>query len=552
MNRIALVFFPDWETNALVIDCPPAAPAALVSARGRITHATREARVKGVQIGMRRALAEYLCEGLIVMPADPGRSARSFNVVLEALDEVSATVCMIRPGIAWIPASAARTFGGEEAMCELILDTIAERTGSECYVGVGNGVLEAWVGALYGVIDPEEGRVENLNLAHLKPLISTDEAEVDVTIESLASLGVRTVSDLRDLGPGHVLARFGTAGQSLYRILWQGKPAVGAAPVPDDSVEQVLHFPSPVSDLGIGLGYLLEQATSLVNRLVGKQVAANTVDIAAVIASPDGEVERVRAWAIVDFPTPRDLVDRARWQIQGWVGELARSESVGEECSQETFGVKTVVLTARNLVPISDLAKRLWSDQSKEGARSSATAFRLQALVGVDGVQQPRTRPGFDPVSRVVEPAWGSVQEVADWEQWELPKKWVSHATFQKQWVGGLEGESPTTVLETPIPIELFDESRQRVRLRPDATMDATPRTLVVEEGIEDLQLGLNHGEEILLTKVRGPWPILGRWWNDSDPDLASRAWLVVQPVGLPQMLIKWFSGRWLLSALWY
>ncbi|MDO5034677.1 MAG: DNA polymerase Y family protein [Actinomycetaceae bacterium] len=549
MSRIAIVFFPDWETNALVIDCPPGAPAALISPRGRVTHATREAKSFGVQVGMRRALAEHLCPDLLVMPEDPSRSARSFNVVLEALDEVSATVCVIRPGVAWLPASAARTCGGEEAMAELIIDTIAERTGSECYVGIGEGVLNAWVGALHGVRDPQQRLVEELNLAHLRPLIPGREADVRQVLESLQTLGVNTVSDLRKLGAGHVLARFGSVGQSLYRLLWQGEPLVKASAVPDESVEQVLDFPSPVSDLGIVLGFLLEQATTLVDRLVSRQVAPRAIDVAAVIVGSDGEMSRVRRWAIIDFPAPRDLVDRTRWQVQAWVDELARKET--EEWSQEVFGVKTVSLSAQSLVPIDDLAKRLWGERSKEDARSSATAFRLQALVGVDGVIQPRIREGFDPLTKVVESSWGALEEVAAWEGRVLPEKWAAHASFQERWVGGLEGESPETVLEEELPVRLFDDSGGLVRLRGDGTINAAPRSMVVDsQGAGDLGLGLSAQEEVSLIEVRGPWPILGKWWEAGEE--SSRAWLIVQPLDLPRMLLKWFSGRWVLAALWY
>ncbi|MDO5050039.1 MAG: DNA polymerase Y family protein [Actinomycetaceae bacterium] len=556
MSRIAMIWFPDWETNALVIDCPPGASAALVSARGRITHVTRQARSFGVLPGMKRALAEYMCPDLIVLPDDRARSARSFNVVLEALDEVSATVCAIRPGIVWVPASAARTFGGEEQLCERIVDAVAQRTGSECYVGIGNGVLEAWVAALHGVIDPGENRVNDLNIALLKPLLVGVENEIDEVVSDLESMGARTVADLRRIGAGHVLSRFGAVGQGLHRILEQNIPLSRSNPVPDASVEQPLDFPSPVADLGIVLGYLLEQSTHLVERLVARQVAASAVDITAVMATPKGDVERTRQWSIIDFPTPRDLVDRTRWQVQSWVDEIMRGAPCEEEYSQETFGVKSVVLTARNLVPIDDLSQRLWGNRSAEDTRGAATAFRLQALVGVDGVRQPRVRGGFDPVTRAVEAVWGEVEHHAAWEDWQLPDKWADHASFQpeRQWVGAMEGRSPATVLEEPIPIALFDESGQAVKLRIDATLDATPRSVTLEHEEEAVWefLNLVKGEEIWIEQVRGPWPVLGRWWDSEAGMAGARAWLIIWPSNTPQMLIGWFSGRWMLVAMWY
>lgn len=554
MTRLAVVFFPDWETGALAIDCPPGAPAALVSAAGRITHVTREARAMGVAAGMRRALAEHLCDGLLVMPSDPGRSLRAFNVVLDALGEVSATVCMVKPGIAWIPASASRTFGSEEALCERVVDVIAEQTGSECYVGIGEGLLQAWVGALHGVVDPDESRVSDLSLRHLKPLMSQKESDLDQVLDSLAALGARTVGDLQALGAGHVLARFGEVGQSLYRLLWQVDALHKAERAPEDFVEQTVVFPTPVADLGVALGYLLEQSGSLVEKLVAKQMATNEVDITATILGAMGRVERSRRWAIIDFPAPRDLVDRTRWQIQSWIDELARSgASMEGEYSQERFGVEKIVLTARDLVSIDSLAKQLWADRSEGDVCAGTVAFRLQALVGLDGVLQPRVRPGFDPLSRVVQTEWGAAPETAAWEQWSVPQKWQNHASFQDAWVGGLKEESPATVLEKPLPARLFDEGGRAVKLRPDGTLNATPRSMVVNaEEVAELDVGLCAAKEVVLSDVRGPWPILGRWWDGQDEVSAPRAWLVAVPLGAPRVLIKWGSGEWMLAALWY
>ena len=554
MTRLAVVFFPDWETSALVIDCPPGAPAALVSATGRITHVTREARAMGVAVGMRRALAEHLCDGLLVMPGDPGRSLRAFNVALDALGEVSATVCMVKPGIAWIPASASRTFGGEEALCERVIDVIAEQTGSECYVGIGEGLLQAWVGALHGVVDPGESCVSDLSLRHLKPLMSQKESDLDQALDSLAALGVRTIGDLRALGAGHVLARFGEVGQSLYRLLWQTDMLRKAERAPEEFVEQTVVFPAPVADLGVALGYLLEQSGSLVEMLVSKQVATNEVDITATILGAVGRVERSRRWAIIDFPAPRDLVDRTRWQVQSWIDELTRSgASMEGEYSQERFGVEKIVLTARDLVPIDHLAKQLWSDRSEDDVRAGTVAFRLQALVGLDGVLRPRVRPGFDPLSKVVQTEWGAAPEIAAWEQWNVPQKWQNHASFQDMWVGGLKEESPATVLEKPLPVRLFDEGGSAVKLRSDGTLNATPRSMVVNaEEVAELDVGLCAAKEVILSDVRGPWPILGRWWDGQDGVSAPRAWLVAAPLGAPRVLIKWGSDEWMLAALWY
>lgn len=119
--------------------------------------------------------------------------------------------------------------------------------------------------------------------------------------------------------------------------------------------------------------------------------------------------------------------------------------------------------------------------------------------------------------------------------------------------VGGLKEESPATVLEKPLPARLFDEGGRAVKLRLDGTLNATPRSMVINaEEVAELDVGLHAAEEVVLSDVRGPWPILGRWWDGQDEVSAPRAWLVAVPLGAPRVLIKWGSGEWMLAALWY
>lgn len=556
MKRVLLVSIPDWETDSLVIDRPPGSKAALVSAKGRVLHATIAARDFGVKTGMKRALAEYLCPDLEVLPDDPARSSRAFNTILDALDEVSPNVSVIRPGIAWFPVTASKNYRSELSFAEHVIDLIAQRSGAECSVGVGDTILSAWVGATTGKVNPDKRIVEETNLTVLKPLIPGAQVEIEEDIKALEALGAYTVADLRAIGTGHILARFGAVGKALHRLLEQKVPTTSLARAEDDYLEEELDFSYPVPDLSLVLGHLLDQSNQLVKRLVDRQVATSAVDIKAIMSTPDGEIERVRTWAIIDFPTPRDLVDRTRWQVQSWIDTISRQAKPDDDYSQEQHGVKTIILSARSLSAIDTLAKRLWGNRSEEDTRAASTAFRLQSLVGVAGVQSMRVRAGYDPVTRVVQTTWGEVGDQAAWETWKLPLKWSDHATFLKgeRWAGGLVGESPATVLDKTITVDLLDEGNESVRLREDASLTGTPRHIVLEHDGKGLwrALEIPAGESLYLEQVRGPWPILGRWWDSAAGAEGARAWLIVKPQNAPRMLVGWLVSRWNLFAMWY
>lgn len=556
MKRVALVWFPDWETNALVIDCPPGTPAVTVE-RGRVRAATSRARAQGVQPGMRTALARHLCEGLVVVAHDDGRSARSFYAVLDALDEVSAHVCAIAPGVAWLPASDARWAGGEDQFCEQVIDAVAIHTGAECSVGIGPGLLGGWAGALRGEILTDMSRVHELPLAATRPLLRGSR-ESERVIDTLATLGIETVGDLIDYGPARVASRFGEVGHALHRLLTRDIPAEVDARVVDEEVSETLEFDAPVADGDIVVGYFLTAATALVRRLIARQITASIIHISAVMETPDGERYRERLWSLVDFPTPRDLTDRVRWQIRGWIDEINRTVPRDDGAqSQEAYGMVSVTLRVAESQTIDSVAARLWGQRSEEDMRATQVAFRLQALLGVDHVQQARIIDGFDPITRIVFNTWGTSMQELPWEQWHLPARWHDDARYanEQRWEGKLGGESPATVFDRHVPVAVRDQEGRDVRVTAEGALSATVSTIVVREGNDVLRsVGIGAGSTLTPSDVGGPWPILGHWWDTASDEHSTRAWIIVevdaeQPVSL---LVMWNKQSWRLVAMWH
>ena len=98
--RVAVLWFPDWPVyvQAQSRGWDVLAPAAVI-ADYRVLACNAAARVQGIRIGMkqRHALAAY--PQLNVAADDPTRQASVHEDVLAALQDVSAVVETLRPGL---------------------------------------------------------------------------------------------------------------------------------------------------------------------------------------------------------------------------------------------------------------------------------------------------------------------------------------------------------------------------------------------------------------------------------------------------------------------
>jgi len=101
--RCLMVWIPNWEINALVVDIPPGAHGA-IEERGFLKTVTPSAWKCGVRQGMRVSMARYLCPDLLILQSDPRRELNSFEVIVQACEQWVAGIACVRPGLAWAPA----------------------------------------------------------------------------------------------------------------------------------------------------------------------------------------------------------------------------------------------------------------------------------------------------------------------------------------------------------------------------------------------------------------------------------------------------------------
>ena len=162
---------------------------------------------------MDRLLALW-CPGLA---EDGPRSeeARTFAAVLRVVKERCPFAMPIRLGLAVLPAKApSRFFGGEQAVCDLLLADLAEMEEAigEVRLGIADGLFAAVLAARDELLIPE-----GMTSAFLatRSVASLRRAELAGILERL---GVRTLGAFADLDPDRVIERFGSDGAHCHRV----------------------------------------------------------------------------------------------------------------------------------------------------------------------------------------------------------------------------------------------------------------------------------------------------------------------------------------------
>ncbi|HHW83964.1 MAG TPA: DNA polymerase Y family protein, partial [Actinomycetales bacterium] len=389
------MWVPDWPIVAAGMEgtCDPASPCAVHDGRGVLV-ASPAARAAGVRTGMRRRQAQRVCPEIALLAADEDRDARAFEAVVQAAEEVVAFPVVLRPGLLLVDsAGPVRHHGSEEALAERLVGAVAAESGSECYVGVADGLLGAVMAARSGVIIPEGASAQFLaphpvgalrHTAFTKPA----RVEVDGLVEVLIQLGLVRIGHLAALPLPDVAGRFGSLGVRAHALArGQAVPAApGARPVGAVVVSRELDPPLERSDAAAFAARTLaeELASRLRGRACGRlRVTARTTDGA----------ELSRVWTI-EAPLPAsEATDRVRWQLDGWL-----SGRSGRPPSAPLHSLELVAEEVRGAGSASD---PLWGRAGAGEVAARRAVVRLQGMLGASGVVRPLLEGGRDPRTRI-------------------------------------------------------------------------------------------------------------------------------------------------------
>jgi protein ImuB len=495
----------------------PRAPLAVLHAQ-RVVCCSPAAHREGVRVGQRKRQAQGACPHLVIVPHDPDRDARRYEPVVRSIGTLAPLLDVESPGCLLLA-----TRGPSRYVGALALDGLADAhvAGGGVGVGIADGrfaaTLAARLAAARGasVIVPAPDTASFLashGVGVLADVGGCDPALVDL----LARLGLERLGDVAALSPVHLVDRFGALGERLHRLVTGTDDAAPSAVAPPDDPAVQHEFDDPVPQIDP----LVFSAKSLADRVDAYGVDRGLVCTRVLVEahSDHGEVSR-RVWYRADGLRAAALVDRVRWQLDGWIN--------GSD--PPSAGVVLLRLVPTDLRRDSGTQMGFWGERSQADDAAVRAITRLIGLLGPRAVDVASWRGGRDP-HQVYE-----LVPVA--ELGSDDRRAIERPTEVPPWPGSLPAPSPSLVYAEPVGVEVIDADNRTVSVSGRGTASGTPTVLV------------RGGRSHEIVSWAGPWPVDERWWDIRARRAARFQLLVTASVGLRAYLAEVVAGQWWLVA---
>jgi len=567
--RVAVVWWPDWPVVAA--GARPGQPAAVVHAN-RVVAATPAARLEGVVPGARRRESQARCPSLEVLAHDPDRDARAWEPVLQALASITPLVEASRPGVVtFATRGPSRYHGGDVPLAARVHEVVAAALPGRAEVagppavGVADGrftavlaarqAAQAAQAALTAAADRPgrlPARVAGLPVQVVVPggsptflaalpvavlagpegpsadpvragrgrLASPTLAQELVDLAGLLPrLGLPTLGALAALPAPDVAARFGPVGAFAHQLAsgLDPRPPDARRPPPELAVQEAFEPPVP------SVGPLAFVARTLAEVLHGHLAELGCACTRLVITAETEHGERSeRVWAHETAFSVAAMVERARWQLEGWA-----AAGVGAP----TGGITLLRLAPEEVLPARGRQLGFWGGFSGNDERAARVAARLTGLLGPEAVGVPEWRGGRHPAEAL------AVVPAAAVDLGEPEARRVGPPVDAGPWPGRLPLPSPATVLAEPEPLEVLDASGTTVGVSGRGLVSAAPAVVV------------RAGRRLSVEAWAGPWPVEERWWDPARARRRARFQLLT--AGGTAVLASVEGGRWWLEAVY-
>lgn len=509
--RLVTIWCPDWSVVA-ARSAGSAGPAQAVLHANRVVARSLSAAREGVRLGQRRRDAQRCCPDLVLIDHDPARDAREFEPVIRAVAESAPRLDVIEPG--WITLAArgpSRYFGGDQAVADRLVDLVAGLTGAPVGVGVADGRIASAVAARRAVAGERAGTAvvpPGGSPGYLAPLPIGWLGEVgDADPELLdvwRRLGLHTIGHLAALPSTDVLARFGRAGARAHALAGgvDERPPVVLDPPLERRVERV--FDEPV----LQVPPVVFVAKQLADRLVAELAAEGRVCTRLLVVAETEHGERSeRSWYRDGGLSAAAMVERVRWQLDGWVGASAGPGPGPGPTAGISAGITLIRLVPDEVRADHGVQIGLWGGRTRADHDAARAITRLVGLAGDEAVTVPAWNGGRLPADRY---RWVPASSV------DLDHPVPRLTPGAGSWPGAVPSPSPAVVPAVATAVEVLDASGRSVRVGGRGDLSAEPRTLV---------LGDRHRS---ITAWAGPWPLDQTWWDPRRRRRMARLQMVV------------------------
>ncbi len=498
-----------------------------VIAANRVTATSPAARAEGVEIGLRRREAQRRCPGLQIVDPDPDRDARVFAAIAALVDQFTPRVEMSSPGsLAFPTLGPSRYFGGDEALARLVAADIDGALGSSGWfgavgVGIADGVFAATHAAELATAEPDHVRViapgESALFLSRFPVSALGRPEL---ADLLQRLGLRHLGEFAALKVDDVVARFGVDGRLAHRLargLDERPPEVGPPP---RSFDVIAKLDPPAERVDIAAFAARTAADQLHEQLGGEGLACTRLLV--VIETDSGErLERV--WRHEGALSSTAIVDRVRWQLDGWLN--------GPSAQRPTGGVTRLVLVPDEVMPARGRQQGFWGGESEADERAGRALARVQGMLGVAAVTIPERRGGRGPADVVVRVPFVGVD--GDDGQGR-------GVALDAPWPGRVPSPLPTLLPTELLPIQVLDVRGALVWVSGRGTLSAEPSMVRFDDAARG-------GVSIL--GWAGPWPCDERWWDQLTHRRRARLQLALTDGRA--LLVQIEQGRWSVEAIY-
>ncbi len=507
----------DWPVVAAGIG--PETPAVVMHAN-RVVATSRAARADGVSVGLRRREAQSRSPHLLVLERDHSAEARAFEVVATVIEEHTPRIEISDPGICVFPVRGpSRYFGGDEALARRLSKRVSQRLEGrgEVRVGVADGPFTAYLAAKAAGADDPLVVPPDGSPSFLSPLPISSLERPELT-DVLRRLGISTLGMLAELSSSDVVGRFGAEGEGAHRLasgLDERPPGV-ADPPRDLTAATELDPPANRVDQAAVVARSL--ADDLLQRLGHLGLSCTRLLVAA--ETEHGE-HHERLWRDEGMLTSAAIVDRVRWQMDGWLNGPTRH--------RPTAGISRLGLAPDEVKPANGRQLGFWGGETEMAERAARALTEVEAILGEGSVTVPEIRGGRGPLDRV-----GLVPAAAV----DLVERRVSRPDAQSgPWPGVIPAPAPAMVPSDPAGAEVVDHRGRPVEVDGRGGLSAPPGRIRSGAGWE------------VIESWAGPWPAEERWW---DPDRCRRrARFQVETTSGDAYLLVLEQQRWWLEAVY-
>lgn len=465
---------------------------------------------------------------VVSCPDWPVNSEMAFDPIVRALEDVTPLIELQRPGTcAFATRGPSRYFGGDGALASSVharVDAVLTDMGWAGHAGVGvaDGPFTALLAALSAT--QTASGVKVVPAADTTAFLAASPVEVLLLAgmatelpDVLTRLGLTTLGGFASLDPNDVVARFGAQGQRAHRLargLDEYPPAAVASP-PELSVTRAIDPPATRADQVAFAAKVL--ADELQERLEQRGLACTRV---CIVAETEHGERLERLWRHEGTLTPAAMVERLRWQLDGWL--------TGSAASRPTAGVSSISLVPDQVTAARGHQLGLWGGRSGADARAVRAVARVQGMLTHDAVLAPRPSGG-----RGAAEAFVMVPFEAD-ASLGLP------ADDAIPWPGQIPAPAPARVhVATPSVLvpsaSLLDADEAQVRVSGRGILGADPARLSVD-----------GGPWCDVEAWSTPWPLDERWWDPTRHRRRARMQVVA---GGTAYLLSLERGRWWVEA---